>query len=211
MLLGYREVQGAVAAVCPQVCYRLRKLLLKCRPLFIGIGVELEHGFWQAPVTQSPFSQEVFEQNSEMAVAHYVVEAVSIVGQYLPQAVYEREFVEMIDKTPEVTRDCHSLGQFGLKLIFFEILRKVENLEEGLEHTAGGPRGRDKLHEAFLQGSRRVPGDIFACIRIVDFSNAVSNGARSFQTDEKIRTSEYIKLFEHPGSADTQGLHLLPV
>jgi len=119
--------------------------------------------------------------------------------------------MEMFDKALEVTRDRYSLGQPGSKLIFFQVLRKVKDLEQRLKHPAGRSGCRDKFHEPVLSGSRCVQIDILACLCIVDLPDTVTNGARSSQPNEKIRALEYFNLFEHPVHGDAQGVHLLTV
>src|SRR5208283_2056418 len=96
-----------------------------------------------------------------MAVADYFVENISVAGQDLPQVVHERESVEFIDKTLEVARDRNPLVHSLLQLIPFEILGKIENLEQGLEHPGGRPGRRNEFHEPALRGSRGVQMDTF--------------------------------------------------
>jgi hypothetical protein len=48
-------------------------------------------------------------------------------------------------------------------------------------------------------------------MRIIDFSNTVTDGARSFKSDQKVGAPEDFNLFKYPGHADAQRFHLLTV
>jgi hypothetical protein len=105
--------------------------------------------------------------------------------------------VEFIDKTLEIASDGNSLLDALVQFICFEILGKIENLEQGLEHPGGRPGRRDEFHEPTLAGSRCVQTDTLLQISIFDSPDTVTKGARFLETDEKIRAPKGVNLPEH--------------
>ena len=151
----------------------LHEMLLHRRARAFGILMKQQHALWQLAIVESLLAEHVGHHSLVVALSNQFLDALAVVlSALLVERVIESEFLNLAEV-------------FLLEIGGGYVVVGIEERKHVLEHTAGGARCRNELHDFAAFGFIGIPSiDVLFLLVLIRCHDAMPDAGCCLQSEE---------------------------